>query len=154
MHLLAAKFNLSLLLIKCNWYFFFSYLILKFQKNFAERMYMPVRIVQDLEDRHMHNLRSSISMWYERWFLSTNAKDIGTLYLVFALFSGLLGTAFSVLIRMELSGPGVQYIADNQLYNSIITAHAILMRAPLRLIIELLQLCSYNRTVYKGVSSW
>ncbi len=46
------------------------------------------------------------------------------LYLIFALFSGLLGTAFSVLIRMELSGPGVQYIADNQLYNSIITAHA------------------------------
>ena len=51
---------------------------------------------------------------------------------MFALFSGLLGTAFSVLIRMELSGPGVQYIADNQLYNSIITAHAILMRAPFR----------------------
>lgn len=60
--------------------------------------------------------------------MSTNAKDIGTLYLIFAIFSGLLGTAFSVLIRMELSGPGVQYIADNQLYNSIITAHAILMR--------------------------
>jgi len=59
--------------------------------------------------------------------MSTNAKDIGTLYLIFALFSGLLGTAFSVLIRMELSGPGVQFIADNQLYNSIITAHAILM---------------------------
>ena len=66
-------------------------------------------------------------MWWERWFLSCNAKDIGTLYLIFALFSGLLGTAFSVLIRLELSGPGVQYIADNQLYNSIITAHAILM---------------------------
>ena len=70
---------------------------------------------------------SSISLYTERWFLSTNAKDIGTLYLMFALFSGLLGTAFSVLIRMELSGPGVQYIADNQLYNSIITAHALLM---------------------------
>lgn len=70
---------------------------------------------------------SSISIWTERWFLSTNAKDIGVLYLIFALFSGLLGTAFSVLIRMELSGPGVQYIADNQLYNSIITAHALLM---------------------------
>lgn len=67
------------------------------------------------------------SLWWERWFLSSNAKDIGTLYLIFALFSGLLGTAFSVLIRMELSGPGVQYISDNQLYNSIITAHAILM---------------------------
>jgi len=72
-------------------------------------------------------MSSIISIWNERWFLSTNAKDIGTLYLIFALFSGLLGTAFSVLIRMELSGPGVQYIADNQLYNSIITAHALLM---------------------------
>ena len=50
--------------------------------------------------------------WQERWFLSSNAKDIGTLYLMFALFSGLIGTAFSVLIRLELSGPGVQYIAD------------------------------------------
>jgi len=70
---------------------------------------------------------SKISLWAERWFLSSNAKDIGTLYLIFALFSGLIGTAFSVLIRLELSGPGVQYISDNQLYNSIITAHAILM---------------------------
>ena len=65
--------------------------------------------------------------WTERWFLSSNAKDIGTLYLMFALFSGLIGTAFSVLIRLELSGPGVQYISDSQLYNSIITAHAIMM---------------------------
>ena len=67
----------------------------------------------NLED-HKPNLsiyKSSISLWTERWFLSSNAKDIGTLYLIFALFSGLLGTAFSVLIRLELSGPGVQYIA-------------------------------------------
>jgi cytochrome c oxidase subunit 1 len=75
----------------------------------------------------LHTLKSSISLWTERWFLSSNAKDIGTLYLIFALFSGLLGTAFSVLIRLELSGPGIQYITDNQLYNSIITAHAIVM---------------------------
>jgi hypothetical protein len=68
-----------------------------------------------------------ITMWKERWFLSSNAKDIGTLYLIFALFAGLAGTSFSVLIRLELSGPGVQFIADNQLYNSIITAHAIIM---------------------------
>lgn len=47
--------------------------------------------------------------------------------MIFALFSGLAGTAFSVLIRLELSGPGIQYISDNQLYNSIITAHAIVM---------------------------
>jgi cytochrome c oxidase subunit 1 len=71
--------------------------------------------------------KRSISLWTERWFLSSNAKDIGTLYLIFALFSGLIGTAYSVLIRLELSGPGVQFIADSQLYNSIITAHAIIM---------------------------
>jgi cytochrome c oxidase subunit 1 len=59
--------------------------------------------------------------------MSSNAKDIGTMYLMFALFSGLAGMAYSVLIRLELSGPGVQYIADNQLYNSIITSHAIIM---------------------------
>jgi cytochrome c oxidase subunit 1 len=73
------------------------------------------------------DLIPNITMWRERWFLSCNAKDIGTLYLMFAVFSGLAGTAFSVLIRLELSGPGVQFIADNQLYNSIITAHAIVM---------------------------
>jgi cytochrome c oxidase subunit 1 len=72
-------------------------------------------------------LQRDVSMWEERWFLSCNAKDIGTLYLMFALFSGLIGTAYSVLIRLELSGPGVQFIADNQLYNTIITAHAIVM---------------------------
>lgn len=44
----------------------------------------------------MHRI-TGISMWKERWFLSCNAKDIGTLYLIFALFSGLLGTAYSVL---------------------------------------------------------
>src|SRR6202000_2128047 len=59
--------------------------------------------------------------------MSSNAKDIGTMYLMFALFSGLAGMAYSVLIRLELSRPGVQYIADNQLYNSIITSHAIIM---------------------------
>ena len=72
-------------------------------------------------------LTKNIGLKTERWFLSSNAKDIGTLYLMFALFSGLIGTAFSVLIRLELSGPGVQFISDNQLYNSIITAHAIVM---------------------------
>jgi cytochrome c oxidase subunit 1 len=46
---------------------------------------------------------------------------------MFALFSGLIGLAYSALIRIELSAPGVQFIADNQLYNSIITAHAVLM---------------------------
>jgi cytochrome c oxidase subunit 1 len=79
------------------------------------------------KDTYSFNLIGDITMWKERWFLSCNAKDIGTLYLIFALFSGLIGTAYSVLIRLELSGPGVQFIADNQLYNTIITAHAIVM---------------------------
>jgi cytochrome c oxidase subunit 1 len=66
-------------------------------------------------------------MYSERWLWSTNAKDIGTLYIIFALLSGLIGTAFSFLIRLELSGPGIQYISDNQLYNGIITSHALIM---------------------------
>ena len=80
-----------------------------------------------LNSSHLNPKTSSVSMFWERWFWSSNAKDIGTLYLIFALFAGLVGTAFSVLIRLELSAPGVQYISDNQLYNSIITAHAIVM---------------------------
>ncbi len=63
-----------------------------------------------------------------RWLFSTNAKDIGTLYLVYAIFTGLVGTALSVLIRLELSAPGTQFLAgDHQLYNVIITAHGIIM---------------------------
>ena len=64
----------------------------------------------------------------KRWLFSTNAKDIGTLYLIFAVFTGLLGTAFSVLIRIELSAPGSQFLAgDHQLYNVIATTHGIIM---------------------------
>ena len=59
---------------------------------------------------------------------STNAKKIGTLYLIFAVFAGMIGTAFSVLIRLELSAPGVQVLqGDHQLFNVIITAHAFIM---------------------------
>ena len=52
------------------------------------------------------------------WLSSTNAKEIGTLYLIFAVFAGMIGTAFSVLIRLELSSPGVQILqGDHQLFN-------------------------------------
>jgi hypothetical protein len=64
---------------------------------------------------------------------------------MFALFSGLIGTSFSVLIRIELSGPGVQYIADNQLYNSIITAHAILM---------IFFMVKFNAYMFNKYKSW
>jgi hypothetical protein len=59
---------------------------------------------------------------------STNAKEIGSLYLVFAIFAGMIATGFSVLIRLELSSPGVQFLqGDHQLFNVIITAHGLLM---------------------------
>jgi len=62
------------------------------------------------------------------WINSTNAKEIGTLYLIFSVFAGMIGTAFSVLIRLELSSPGVQILqGDHQLFNVIISAHAFIM---------------------------
>jgi LAGLIDADG endonuclease/Cytochrome C and Quinol oxidase polypeptide I len=66
-------------------------------------------------------------MNFERWFWSSNAKDIGILYLYIAIISGIIGLSLSVLMRMELAAPGVQYISNNQVYNTIITSHAILM---------------------------
>ena len=70
--------------------------------------------------------------FFVRWFYSTNHKDIGTLYLIFAIIAGLIGGAFSIYMRAELMHPGIQYFGsdaspDGQHWNVIITAHALIM---------------------------
>ncbi|OZA38609.1 MAG: cytochrome c oxidase subunit I, partial [Novosphingobium sp. 17-62-9] len=80
--------------------------------------------------------------FFARWFMSTNHKDIGTLYLIFAIFAGIIGGAVSGMMRAELAQPGIQYLGyfaqllgtanpsfDEQLHlwNVLITAHGLIM---------------------------
>ena len=67
-----------------------------------------------------------------RWLFSTNHKDIGTMYLVFAIVAGLIGGGISFFMRLELQQPGVQYFLgagdpDGHMWNVFITAHGLIM---------------------------
>ena len=71
--------------------------------------------------------------FFTRWFMSTNHKDIGILYIFTAALLGFIAVAFTVYMRLELMEPGVQYMtnADGQpnghMWNVLITGHGVLM---------------------------
>ncbi|MBN9002855.1 MAG: cytochrome c oxidase subunit 1 [Rhizobiales bacterium] len=64
---------------------------------------------------------------WRRYVYSTNHKDIGTMYLIFALIAGLIGGAMSVAIRLELMYPGVQFFHQTHEYNVFVTSHGLIM---------------------------
>ncbi len=65
--------------------------------------------------------------FFTRWFCSTNHKDIGSLYLIFSIFAGIVGGAASMLMRAELMNPGLQLVEDGHFWNVLITAHGLIM---------------------------
>lgn len=64
---------------------------------------------------------------WRRWILSTNHKDIGSMYLILSIMGGLFGAILSLTMRAQLAHPGGTVFHDYQLYNTVITAHGLLM---------------------------
>ena len=71
---------------------------------------------------HGHHKQSFV----DRWFFSTNHKDIGTLYLVFSFVMFIIGAGMSVIIRAELAHPGLQFVKP-EFFNQMTTVHALVM---------------------------
>ncbi|MFC4272237.1 cytochrome c oxidase subunit I [Sneathiella chungangensis] len=65
---------------------------------------------------------------WKRWVYSTNHKDIGSMYLIFAIIAGIIGGAMSVYIRAELQMPGDQFLNGNfHFFNVLVTGHGLIM---------------------------
>lgn len=79
-------------------------------------------------DNHDHD--HHMPGFFARWFMSTNHKDIGTLYIIFSIITGIIGGFISVLMRMELQNPGMDLLdqaTGGQMWNVWITAHGLIM---------------------------
>jgi len=91
---------------------------------------------------HAHHDADHKPGFFARWFMSTNHKDIGTLYLIFAIMAGIIGGAVSGIMRAELMHPGIQILTQawplgagagaslDEAYhhwNVLITAHGLIM---------------------------
>ena len=63
----------------------------------------------------------------KRWLYSTNHKDIGTMYQIFAMVAGVIGGAMSVAMRIELQDPGMQFFSNPHAFNVYVTAHGLIM---------------------------
>jgi len=77
-------------------------------------------------DEHAHD-HDHKPAFFARWFYSTNHKDIGTLYLIFGIVSGLIGGFLSFMMRLELGAPGIQYFHDLHSYNVFVSMHGLIM---------------------------
>ena len=64
---------------------------------------------------------------WRRYVYSTNHKDIGTMYLIFAIVAGVIGGLMSIAIRIELMYPGVQIFHEAHTYNVFVTSHGLIM---------------------------
>jgi cytochrome c oxidase subunit 1 len=78
------------------------------------------------EDHAAHDAHANPTGW-RRFVYSTNHKDIGTMYLVFAMVGGLIGACMSIAMRMELQVPGLQIFHDSHQFNVFTTAHGLIM---------------------------
>src|SRR5881392_225853 len=79
-------------------------------------------------DDHAHDDHAhAYPTGWRRFVYSTNHKDIGTMYLVFAIIAGVIGAAMSIAIRIELMYPGVQFFHETHTYNVFVTSHGLIM---------------------------